>query len=149
MAMVGGSNLILSPEMFMFFSSLNFLSKDGLSKSFDASGDGYGRDEGVAALVLKRVDHAIRDGDSIRAVIRGTGVNQDGKTKGITLPSAEAQAALIRSMYQSAGLNMNDTHYFEAHVSASRTSATCKTDDIRVLERKRAILWNWKQSLRP
>ena len=120
MAGVGGSNLILSPEMFMFFSNQHFLSRDGLCKSFDASGDGYSRGEGVAALILKPVDDAIRDGDPIRAIVRGTGVNQDGKTTGITLPSAQAQADLIRSTYQSAGLDFKDTHFFEAHVSSSR-----------------------------
>ena len=120
MAIVGGSNLILSPEMFIFFSNQNFLSRDGLCKSFDASGDGYSRGEGVAALLLKRVDHAIRDGDPVRAIVRGTGVNQDGRTKGITLPSAQAQADLIRSTYQSAGLGYEDTHFFEAHVSSLR-----------------------------
>ncbi|MCJ1395325.1 hypothetical protein MMC18_008209 [Xylographa bjoerkii] len=120
MALVGGSNLILSPEMFMFFSNQKFLSRDGLCKSFDASGDGYGRGEGVAAIILKRMDDAVRDGDLIRAVVRGTGVNQDGTTKGITLPSAEAQAALIRSTYRSAGLDVKDTHFFEAHGTGTK-----------------------------
>ena len=122
MAIVGGSNLILSPEMFMFFSNQHFLSRDGLCKSFDASGDGYSRGEGVAALILKPVDDAIREGVPIRAIVRGTGVNQDGKTTGITLPSAQAQADLIRSTYQSAGLDFKDTHFFEAHVSFSTLS---------------------------
>jgi zearalenone synthase (highly reducing iterative type I polyketide synthase) len=69
--------------------------------------------------VLKRVEDAIRDGDNIRAIVRGTGVNQDGKTKGITLPNAVAQAELIKATYQSAGLDMSDTQYFEAHVRTS------------------------------
>ena len=125
MAVVGGSNLILSPEMFMFFSNQNFLSRDGLCKSFDASGDGYSRGEGVAAIILKRVNDAVRDRDPIRAVVRGTGVNQDGMTKGITLPSSDAQAALIRSTYKSAGLDVNDTHFFEAHVSFTYLPLSC------------------------
>ena len=116
-SVVGGCNLLLNPEMFSFLSNMQFLAQDGRCKSFDAKGDGYGRGEGFAAVVLKRVDDAIRDGDPIRAVIRGTGANQDGHTKGITVPSPEAQESLIQSTYSRAGLDFNDTHYFEAHVS--------------------------------
>lgn len=85
------------------------------SSRFDDRANGYTRGEGVGMLLLKHVDDAIRDGDCIRAVIRGTGVNQDGKTPGITLPSSEAQSSLIRSTYASAGLDPADTAYFEAH----------------------------------
>jgi acyl transferase domain-containing protein len=116
MALVGGSNLMLSPDMSMWMSNLHFLSKDGLSKSFDASADGYGRGEGVAFVLLKPVSDAIRDGNVIRAVIRGTGINQDGKTPGITVPNSEAQAELIRSTYRAANLPLDQTGYFEAHV---------------------------------
>jgi acyl transferase domain-containing protein len=116
-AIVGGTNLMLGPEMFTFFSNLNFLSRDGLSRSFDASGEGYGRGEGVAAIILKRVDDAQRDNDIIRAIVRSTATNQDGKTKAITLPSLDAQVDLIHSAYYEAGLNFHDTTYFEAHVS--------------------------------
>lgn len=115
-AIVGGANLMLSPEMFTFFSNLNFLSRDGLSRSFNASGDGYGRGEGVAAIVLKRIDDAVSDHDMIRAVVRGTGTNQDGKTHAITLPSLDAQIDLIRTTYAESGLTFDDTMYFEAHV---------------------------------
>ena len=116
MSIVGGSNLLLNPDMFMMLSNLQFLAQDGRCKSFDASGDGYGRGEGFAAVILKRVDYAIRDADPIRAVIRGTGVNQDGKTKGITVPNAIAQANLIRSTYLRGGIDFGRTHYVEAHV---------------------------------
>ena len=83
----------------MYLSNQHFLSPDGKCKSFDESGNGYGRGEGIAALVLRRVDDAIAAQDPIRAIIRGTGSNQDGHTKGFTLPSAEAQARLIRDTY--------------------------------------------------
>lgn len=122
MALVGASNLLLNPEMFMLLSNQNFLAPGGRCRSFDASGDGYGRGEGFAAVLLKNVRDAIRDGDPIRAIIRGTGVNQDGKTKGLTVPSADAQASLIRSAYDLAGLDFKDTNYFEAHVSSSTYS---------------------------
>ena len=122
MAIVGGSSLILNPDMFIAVSNQNFLSRDGLCKSFDARADGYSRGEGFGAVILKPIDDAIRDKDPIRAVIRGTGVNQDGKTSGIHLPSADAQANLIRSTYQAAGLDLEDTNYFEAHASLPHLS---------------------------
>jgi acyl transferase domain-containing protein len=115
MSVVGGSNLILSPEMFTFLRSQNFIAPDGKCKSFDISANGYGRGEGVAAIILKPVHLAIRDGDPIRAVIRASGVNQNGRTKGITLPSTDAQIELIRRTYASAGLGFHETTYVDAH----------------------------------
>ena len=117
MAVVCGANVILSPDIAITLSNLHMLSMDGLSKSFAEGTTGYGRGEGIATLVLKRVDDALRDGDIIRAVIRGSGVNQDGRTKGITVPNSEAQADLIEAVYSSAGLDPSTTGYFEAHVS--------------------------------
>ena len=140
MALIGGSNLLLNPDYFQAMSKQHFLARDGLSKSFDAKGDGYGRGEGFAAVILKRFNDAIRDGDPIRAVIRGSGVNQDGKTKGITVPSLESQADLIRSTYRSAGLDFKDTHYCEAHVS---------TLDHKDTSRYSCLLGYWDQSGRP
>jgi acyl transferase domain-containing protein len=122
MTVVGGSNLMLSPDLNMWLSNLHMLAPDGLSKAFDDRADGYGRGEGVAAIILKPLTEAIRDRNTIRAVIRGTGVNQDGKTPGITLPNSQAQEDLIRSTYGRAGLNFQATQYFEAHVSASPLS---------------------------
>ena len=119
MAIVAGTNLMLSPDLNMWMSNLHFLSKDGISKSFDAKGNGYGRGEGFAAIILKPLRNALKDHDNIRAIIRGTGVNQDGHTPGITLPSSEAQADLIRSTYRSASLSLANTGYFEAHVNPS------------------------------
>lgn len=116
MAVVGGCNLMIGPNMFIFQSGQGFLSPDGKCKTFDASADGYGRGEGFAAVVLRRVDDAVRLGDPVRAVIRGSGSNQDGHTKGFTLPSADAQAALIEEVYQRAGLGYDETSYVEAHV---------------------------------
>lgn len=116
MAVVGGSNLLLSPDIFTMLSNQRFLAVDGLCKSFDINGDGYGRGEGFAIVVLKRVSDALRDKDAIRAIIRGSMVNHDGKTKGITVPSAFAQENLIRSTYMKASLELRDTNYIEAHV---------------------------------
>ncbi len=116
-AIVGGTSLLLNPEMFMYLSNQGFLSPDGKCKKlFDESANGYGRGEGFGCVVLKRVDDAVSAGDPIRAVIRGTGSNQDGHTKGLTLPSAEAQASLIEEVYGMAGLDFGGTSYVEAHV---------------------------------
>lgn len=92
-----------------------FLSGDGKCYSFDHRANGYSRGEGVGSVVVKRLSAAIRDGNTIRAVIRGTGVNQDGRTAGITLPSAAAQEALIRDVYSSARLDLKETRMLEAH----------------------------------
>lgn len=116
-AIVGGCNLMINPEMFVYLSGQGFLAPDGKCKSFDAAANGYGRGEGFAALVLRRVDEAVVAEDPIRAVIRATGSGQDGHTKGFTLPSSDAQAKLIRDVYSRAGLDFSDTGYVEAHVS--------------------------------
>ncbi|PVH93340.1 ketoacyl-synt-domain-containing protein [Periconia macrospinosa] len=115
MALVGGSNLLLSPDVFTSLSSMNFLSPDGVSYSFDERANGYSRGEGTAAIVLKRLSDAINDGDIIRAVIRSTGSNQDGRTPGITQPSQSAQEVLIRETHAKAGLDLGQTRYVEAH----------------------------------
>ncbi|KAJ0311094.1 hypothetical protein COL516b_001797 [Colletotrichum fioriniae] len=94
---------------------MHMLSPDGISHSFDARANGYARGEAITTVVVKRLEDALADGDTIRAVVRGTGVNQDGHTPGITMPSSDAQAALIRSTYAAAGLSYDDTGYFEAH----------------------------------
>ncbi|KAK1147260.1 Type I Iterative Polyketide synthase (PKS) [Aspergillus melleus] len=82
---------------------------------FDSRANGYGRGEGMGVIILKSLADALRDNDVIRAVIRGTGINQDGRTSGITVPSAEAQINLIKSTYEAAGLDFSKTTYFEAH----------------------------------
>jgi acyl transferase domain-containing protein len=96
-------------------SNMNMLSPSGKSYSFDHRAHGYGRGEGFGVLILKRLSDALRDRNTIRAVIRSTGCNQDGYTPGITVPSSISQEALIRDTYQKAGLSMEPTKYFEAH----------------------------------
>ncbi|KAK5988693.1 Highly reducing polyketide synthase azaB [Cladobotryum mycophilum] len=116
MSLVGGVQLQLEPiSMTAPISRLGFLSPDGQCYSFDQRANGYSRAEGVGMIVLKRLSKAIEDGDMIRAVIRGTSVNQDGRTPSISQPSPTAQAALIRKAYESSGLDLNATGYFEAH----------------------------------
>ncbi|MCJ1388250.1 hypothetical protein MMC18_001095 [Xylographa bjoerkii] len=115
MAMVCGAKLIINPDMFMPSSELGFLSPSGRCRSFDATGDGYGRGEGVLAILLKPLESALTDNDPIRAVIRGTRLNQDGRTQGITLPSANAQRQNMECLYKRIGLSPADVQYIEAH----------------------------------
>lgn len=115
-AIVGGCNLLLSPEVFLFFGAQGFLSPDGKSKSFDASADGYGRGEGIAAILLKRAGLCVNGKDNVRAIICASACNQDGgRSTSFTSPSAEAQENLIRETYEMANLKMSDTGYVEAH----------------------------------
>jgi acyl transferase domain-containing protein/NADPH:quinone reductase-like Zn-dependent oxidoreductase/short-subunit dehydrogenase len=114
-ALVTGSNLALYPSMFHSLTNMHFLSPDGICHSFDDRANGYARGEAIGGLLLKPLSAALADGDTIRAVIRGSATNQDGKTPGITMPSPESQADLIRFVYEQAGLKMSDTGYFEAH----------------------------------
>lgn len=118
-AVAAGANLIFSPNGFIAESNLNMLSPTGKSRMWDAEADGYARGEGIAAVVMKRLSAALADGDHIECVIRETGVNQDGHTPGITMPSPNAQTRLIQETYAKAGLDLNDPldrcQYFEAH----------------------------------
>lgn len=101
--------------MFQALSAQKFLSPDGLCQSFDHKANGYGRGEGILAIVLKPVSLAVQDGDMICAVIRSTGSNQDGHTPGLTQPSSQMQEDLIRHVYAQAGLSLDKTRYVEAH----------------------------------
>ncbi|KAI1759105.1 ketoacyl-synt-domain-containing protein [Hypoxylon sp. FL1150] len=120
MALAGGVGLILTPQTMMPMTALNFLSPEGKCYAFDARANGYGRGEGAGVVVLKRLKDAIRDNDNIRAVIRGSRVNQDGRTAGITLPSAEAQLHNIRAVYEKSGLTVDKTAYVECHGTGTK-----------------------------
>ncbi|OYX35545.1 MAG: hypothetical protein B7Y99_03275 [Caulobacterales bacterium 32-69-10] len=114
-ALVGGVNLLISPQGFVGFSRASMLSPTGRCHAFDARADGYVRSEGSGVLVLKTLADALADGDEIRAVIRATGVNSDGRTNGISVPSRAAQAALLRQVYERAEVEPDDLAYLEAH----------------------------------
>ncbi|SMR55841.1 unnamed protein product [Zymoseptoria tritici ST99CH_3D1] len=115
MAIAGGTNMICDPCYMRDLTGMGFLSPDGRCHSFDHRANGYGRGDGIGAVVLKKLSKALADGDTIRAVVRNSGLGQDGRTPGITMPSPEAQADLIRQVYKAAGLDMDQTAYFEAH----------------------------------
>ncbi|MBB3061498.1 type I polyketide synthase [Microbulbifer rhizosphaerae] len=114
-AVVGGVNLMMRPEYPIGMAKGGFLAADGRSKSFDASGDGYGRGEGGVVLVLRREEDAKLDCNSIWALHAGSGVNQDGRTPGITLPSGEAQTALMEDVLQRHNIDADAVAYVEAH----------------------------------
>ena len=107
--------MILALEPTLTLMKMNFLSTDGKCYSFDERANGYSRGEGFGVIVIKRLCDAIRDGNIIRAVIRSTGSNQDGHTLGVTQPSKDSQALLIKETYRKAGLTLGPTRYFEAH----------------------------------
>src|SRR5271166_6483178 len=114
-AVVGGVNLLLAPYPFIGFSRASMLSRRGRCFAFDERADGYVRGEGGAVIILKPLDEAIADKDPIRAVIRASGVNSDGRTVGLSLPSESAQASLLRTVYHNAGIAPDELAFFEMH----------------------------------
>ncbi|RDA86508.1 hypothetical protein CP532_2001 [Ophiocordyceps camponoti-leonardi (nom. inval.)] len=119
-ALVGGTSLLLDPDDPCCLNALGFLSPDSRCFAFDSRANGYARGEGIAMLVVKHIDDALRDGDAIRAVVRATGLNADGRTAGIVLPNGEAHHRLISHTYRLAGLNPADTQYAELHGTGTR-----------------------------
>ncbi|CAM5707027.1 type I polyketide synthase [Mycolicibacterium aubagnense] len=115
LALAGGANVILSPATMITFSQSRMLAPDGKCKTFDASADGYVRGEGCGVIVVKRLEDAVRDGDRIRAVIRGSAINQDGASGGLTVPNGVAQQRVIAEALERARLEPADVGYLEAH----------------------------------
>ncbi|MBL1078252.1 SDR family NAD(P)-dependent oxidoreductase [Nocardia sp. 2] len=114
-ALAGGVTMLMQPEPFVSMCKGGFLAADGRSKPFDASADGYGRGEGSGMVVLKKLEDAERDGDRVYAVIKATGSNQDGRTTAITVPNADLQEALAKSVTERAGIGAHEVTYVEAH----------------------------------
>ncbi|KAL1618724.1 Type I Iterative PKS [Neofusicoccum ribis] len=135
-AVVGGTNLILTPSMSIAMSDTGIISKEGRSRTFDANSDGYGRGEAINAVYLKRLDDAVRDGNPIRAVIRNTGINACGRSASLTSPSSKAQEALIRDTYASCGLDseLSGTPFVECH-----GTGTSVGDPLEVMAIARAL----------
>ncbi|KAJ5822474.1 hypothetical protein N7447_004814 [Penicillium robsamsonii] len=130
MAIVGGSNVLLNPDMFIAGSNLSLLSEAGRCFAFDSRAAGYGRGDGIASIVIKPLAAALRDGDPIRAVIRNSAANQDGKTSTLTSPSQNAQEELMRECYDMAGLDPRDTSYVEAHGTGTQAGDTVEAHAI-------------------
>jgi acyl transferase domain-containing protein len=116
-AVVCGVNLIFDAMLYVMLSKLHMLSPESQSRMWDKTVNGYARGEGAAVVVLKPLDQALRDNDHIEGIIRGTGVNSDGLSPGLTMPTVAAQAALIQETYHRAGLDpvKDRCQYFECH----------------------------------
>ncbi|NKJ47555.1 hypothetical protein CIC12_12540 [Burkholderia sp. SG-MS1] len=114
-AVVGGANIMTRPEYSIGMSKGQFLSRDGQCKSFDARADGYGRGEGGGIVLLKTLEKALADGDTILATVAGAGVNSDGRTPGISMPSADAQSLLIREVCERFDIDPAQVRYVECH----------------------------------
>ena len=119
------------------------LNSQGHSYSFDSRGTGYGRGEGIVSVLLKPLERALRDGDLVRAIIRGTGVNQDGKTHGITRPSADAQQALIERVLRKSMTSPERLAYLEAHGTGTKAGddTECKAIANAVTAKREGPLW--------
>ena len=130
MAVAGGVHCVLNPDSTMMVSNLSFLSSSGRCRSFDEASDGYGRGEGCGIIVIEKLVDAERNGDPIRAIIRGSGVNSDGWTQGITLPNAKAQLALIRDVYDTYGLDMASTQFVECHGTGTKVGDPAEIEAI-------------------
>ena len=115
LALAGGVHIVLSGRLFELRGNAGMLAPDGRCKTFDAAADGYVRGEGCGILVLKRLDDAEADGDRIWGVIRGSALNQDGASQGLTVPSGEAQERVIADALAWAGVEPADVDYVEAH----------------------------------
>ena len=115
LALVGGVQAVLTPEVSIGFCKASMLSPDGRCKAFAAEANGYVRGEGGGMLVLKPLSRARADGDRIYALVRGSAINEDGRTNGMTVPSLAAQQSVLRDAYRRAGVRPEAVHYVEAH----------------------------------
>lgn len=120
LAVVAGINLIVSPATNIGFSKLRATSKDGHSKSFDESANGYGRGEGGGVLLLKKLSAAINDGDNILGVVCASAINQDGKSNGLTAPNGRSQVDLVENVLRKANLKPEDVDYIEMHGTGTK-----------------------------
>lgn len=118
-AVVGGVNVCLSPALFHMLGSAGALSPDGVCQSFDDDAHGYARGEGAAILILKRLSHAIADGDHVLATLKGTAIAQDGKTNGIMAPNSKAQELVARKALEVADIDPLTVGFIEAHATST------------------------------
>src|SRR5207247_392148 len=114
-----GVNLVLAPDACVAYHGAGMLAHDGRCKVFDAAADGFVRAEGCVAALLKPLARALADNDPIVAVLRGSAMNHDGPSNGLTAPSGAAQTAVIRAALASAGVSADSVHYVEAHGSGT------------------------------
>jgi acyl transferase domain-containing protein/NADPH:quinone reductase-like Zn-dependent oxidoreductase/acyl carrier protein len=136
-AIVAGVSLHLHPMGFINFSKTSMLSPAGRCTPFDEGGKGYARSEGAGVVLLKRLSKAMEDGDEILAVVAASGVNCDGKTSSLTVPSAEAQASLLEEVYRKAGISPGEVSYVEAHGTGTQVGDPIETSALAEVLGKR------------
>ncbi|KAF4981694.1 hypothetical protein FZEAL_2581 [Fusarium zealandicum] len=129
-AIVGGANLILAPNMTTAMTEQGVLSPDGSCKSFSADADGYGRGEAISAIYIKPLSEALKDNNPIRAVIRQTATNHDGKTPGLTHPNTLSHESMMRKAYKDAGLPVRDTAFVECHGTGTPVGDPIETNAV-------------------
>lgn len=133
MAIAGGVNLILSPEMTLALTKAHMMAPDGRCKAFDAAANGYVRGEGCGMVVLKRFSDAVADGDRILALIRGTAVNHSGRSNGLSAPSGLAQEAVIHAALDDGNLLPGDIDYVETHGTGTRLGDPIEIEALRAV----------------
>jgi probable biosynthetic protein (TIGR04098 family) len=132
LAIAGGVNALLSPELTLSFSQAGMLSEDGRCKTFDQSANGYVRGEGVGVIVLKPLSRAEADGDIIYGVIRGTAENHGGRANTLTSPNPQAQKELLLKAYRSAGVDPGQVSYIEAHGTGTSLGDPIETEALKL-----------------
>ncbi len=130
-ALVGGVNLTLTAGLYRAFTDAGMLSAQGRCATFDSGADGYVRGEGAGALLLKPLSDALRDGDRVHAVIRGSAVNHTGRTASLTAPAPQSQGAVIRAAYRDAGTELSSLDYIETHGTGTRLGDPVEIDGIK------------------
>jgi acyl transferase domain-containing protein/acyl-CoA synthetase (AMP-forming)/AMP-acid ligase II/acyl carrier protein len=133
MALAGGVNVILTPELTITFSQARMMSESGHCRTFDDSADGYVRSEGCGLVLLKPLAEAVRNGDNILALIRGSAVNQDGRSNGITAPNGPAQEAVIRQALKNAHITPDQISYVETHGSSTPLGDPIEYDSLKAV----------------
>jgi len=133
LALAGGVNLILTPELTVTFSQAHMMSSDGRCRTFDEAADGYVRGEGCGLVLLKPLSAALKDGDTVLAVIRGSAVNQDGRSNGLTAPNGPSQEAVIRRALHNAGVTPDQISYVETHGSSTSLGDPIEVDALKAV----------------
>lgn len=133
MGLAAGVNLVLAPDITITFSQARMMSPNGRCKTFDADADGYVRGDGVGVVILKRLSDALKDGDTIHALIRGSAVNQDGRSNGITAPNGLAQQECIRLALEDAGVQPSEVSYFETHGTGTPLGDPIETEAMKAV----------------
>ncbi|MBD2682800.1 MULTISPECIES: non-ribosomal peptide synthetase/type I polyketide synthase [Nostoc] len=133
LAIAGGVNLILSPQLTIAFSQTRMMASDGRCKTFDSSADGYVRGEGCGVVILKRLSDAIANGDNILALIKSSAVNQDGRSNGLTAPNGQAQQAVISQALANANVTPAEIDYVEAHGTGTLLGDTIELNSLKTV----------------